>query len=160
MFVCVFVIVNSDVMKDRLNPLHRMQHPDGKIEQLFDDGSKLLVFPNGTEKCIFINLYDPSVPTKMHKQVYVKFANRDVKKILCDGTEVYYYASNDITHVTQTNGVQLFYFANTQHEIHFTDKTKHIMFADGTKKYIYPNGEERCVFPNGSIQNTKSKLHV
>jgi len=121
-------------------PLERMQHPDGKIEQVYADGSKLILFPNETQKFIFANLGTKG------KQIYVKFPNGDVKKVLFDGSEVYYYAKNNIIHATKTDDIELFFFEG-QHEVHFPDKTKHIQFADGTKKYIYPNGDEQCVFP-------------
>jgi len=132
----------SESVINRQNAVQRMQHPDGKMEQIYGDGSKLILFPNGTEKYIFGNLSH-----KKHKQIFVKFPNGDIKKILSDGVEVYFYAQNNIIHATKPEGVELFYF-ESQHEIHFGDNTKHILFADGTKKYIYPNGEEQCVFPN------------
>ena len=131
----------SESVTNRQNAMQRMQHPDGKMEQVYGDGSKLILFPNGTEKYIFGNLSQ-----QKHKQIFVKFPNGDIKKVLADGAEVYFYAQNNIIHATKPDGVELFYF-ESQHEIHFADKTKHILFADGTKKYIYPNGEEQCVFP-------------
>eukprot|EP01083_Nonionella_stella_P079882 219308_1 len=135
--------INCESVKNTNNPLERMQHPDGKMEQVYGDGSKLILFPNQTEKYIFANL---RMSEEEYKQVYVKFPNGDVKKILSDGTEVYYYSNNDIIHASKLDGIQLFYFAS-QHEVHFPDNTKHIMFADGTNKYIYANGDEQCVFP-------------
>ena len=132
----------SQSVTNAQNPARRMQHPDGKVEQIYGDGSKLILFPNGTEKYIFGNLN-----FKKHKQIFVKFPNGDIKKILGDGSEVYFYAANNIIHATKSDGIELFYF-ESQHEIHFADNTKHILFADGTKKTIYPNGEEQCVFPD------------
>eukprot|EP01084_Bolivina_argentea_P090373 162874_1 len=118
--------INCESVKNTQNPLERMQHPDGKMEQVYGDGSKLILFPNQTEKYIFANL---RMSEEEYKQVYVKFPNGDVKKILSDGTEVYYYSNNDIIHASKLDGIQLFYFAS-QHEVHFPDNTKHIMFAE------------------------------
>jgi len=132
----------SEAVTNQQNAVQRMQHRDGKIEQIYGDGSKLILFPNGTEKYIFSNLGH-----EKQKQIFVKFPNGDIKKILADGAEVYFYAQNDILHVAKPDGVELFFF-ESQHEVHFADKTKHILFADGTKKYIFPNGEEQCIFPN------------
>jgi len=132
----------SESVRNREGAIQRMQHPDGKLEQVYGDGSKLILFPNGTEKYVFGNLSQ-----QKHKQIFVKFPNGDIKKILSDGSEVYFYAQNNIIHATKADGNELFYF-ESQHEIHFADNTKHILFADGTKKYIYPNGEEQCIFPD------------
>ena len=132
---------HCESVTNRDSPIERMQHPDGKIEQVYGDGSKLILFTNGTEKYIFSNL------SGKYKQIYVKFPNGDIKKILEDGSEVYFYSKNNIIHATKIDGIELFYFSG-QHEVHFPDETKHILFADGTKKYIYPNGDEQCVFPN------------
>ena len=134
---------NSDVILLYNNPLSKMQHPDGRIENIYKDDSKLIIFPNGTKKYIFNNLY---INNNEYLQIIVKFPNNDVKKILNDGTEVYYYCNNNIIHVTKKDGLQLFYFDNQQHEIHFPDNSKHILFKDGTKKYIDSNGKEQCVF--------------
>ncbi|ETO29420.1 hypothetical protein RFI_07701 [Reticulomyxa filosa] len=137
-------------MCNRARPLHKMQHPDGKVEQVYSDGSRFILFPNGTEKMVFSTVESELSPEHktigtnkqqatqkdFNKQVFVKFPNNDVKKFLSDGTEVYHYAANDITHVTQPDGTQLFYFANQQNEIHFPDGSKHIIFAGNTKSYL------------------------
>jgi len=146
--------LSCDAVQHRANAMERMQHPDGKIEHIYADGSRLIVFTNGTEKYIFGNLQNSCElqSSPPHRQMFVKFPNGDVKKILSDATEVYYYAKNNIIHATKPDGMELFFFAG-QHEVHFPDDTKHILFADGTKKYIYPNGDEQCVFPpNGNTE--------
>ena len=63
----------------------------------------------------------------------MQFPNGDTKKTLENGSEIYFYSENNI-HVTQMDGIQLYFFAK-QHEIHFPDHMKHILFADGTEEF-------------------------
>ncbi|XP_076873904.1 uncharacterized protein LOC143523382 isoform X2 [Brachyhypopomus gauderio] len=53
-----------------------IRHPDGKIEQFLSNGSRVVVFRNGTKKEIGAD----------QKSVKVSFFNGDVKRILPDGT--------------------------------------------------------------------------
>ena len=69
------------------------KHGDGKIERLFADGKKMLVFSNGTRKEVF-----PGGGSVVH------FSNQDIKPSFPDGKVVYYYAETRTTHTTLADG--------------------------------------------------------
>lgn len=54
--------------------LQEMQHPDGKIEQVFSDGRRTVIFGNGTCKHQF-----PDGHTT------IRFTNQDIKRFFPDG---------------------------------------------------------------------------
>lgn len=64
-----------------LNPSHFFPPPDDlilQVEQLLSDGSRVIVFRNGTRKEIGAD----------QKSTTVTFCNGDVKRVLADGTMV------------------------------------------------------------------------
>lgn len=128
-------------------------HKDGKVEKTLKDGSKVVVFPNGTQKEI----------SSDGKTVKVRFANGDIKQIYGDGSIVYYYEENGTTHTTHHDGLQVFEFPNKQVEHHFPDGTKQITFPDQTVKYLHTDGTEQTVFSDGTemhIATNKDKTIV
>eukprot|EP01017_Pseudomicrothorax_dubius_P010559 TRINITY_DN13787_c0_g2_i1.p1 TRINITY_DN13787_c0_g2~~TRINITY_DN13787_c0_g2_i1.p1 ORF type:complete len:1237 (-),score=401.48 TRINITY_DN13787_c0_g2_i1:135-3845(-) len=123
---------------------------DGKIQRVYADGKKEVVFQNGVKKEIFPDGY-----------TIVHFTNRDVKQTLPDGSVIYFFSEADTTQTSIQNGPQVYRFNNDQIEFHFVDGSKEIKFADGTEKYINPQGEEETVFVDGTIQKVgRNKMKV
>lgn len=83
--------------------------------------------------------------------VIVHFTNKDIKQILPDKTEIYFYAEASTTQITIPNGQSIYLFSNNQIEIHFPDGMKEIKFSDGTEKYLFANGEEHTLFTDGTL---------
>nr|XP_039255743.1 centromere protein J-like [Styela clava] len=130
-----------------------MMHKDGKVEKTQKDGSKIVIFPNGTQKEV----------SGDGQTVKVRFANGDIKQIYGDGSIVYFYEENGTTHTTHRDGLQVFEFPNKQVEHHFPDGTKQITFPDQTVKYLHTDGTEQTVFPDGTemhISTNKDKTIV
>ncbi|XP_078503020.1 uncharacterized protein LOC144761595 isoform X2 [Lissotriton helveticus] len=117
------------------------QYPDGKVEQIFSDGRRLITFRNGTRKEISAD----------GKSIMVTFFNGDMKKILPDQRVVYYYADAQTTHTTYPNGLEVLQFPNNQIEKHHTDGTKEIIFPDRTVKHLFEDGREETTFPDGTV---------
>lgn len=61
--------------------LQELQHPDGKVEQMYADGTRVLMFANGTSKT-----------TGPDGGTCIRFTNGDVKRQTADGRTDYYYA--------------------------------------------------------------------
>lgn len=133
--------VQSKDISDR--PYDQVQHADGKVERVCPDGSREILFTNGTRKQI----------SSDGQTIIVSFFNGDIKQILPDGRVVYYYADAQTTHTTYADGLQIFQFANGQVEKHYIDGTKEIQFPDQTIKYLFPNGSAESVFLDGTIVN-------
>ncbi|XP_053344873.1 centromere protein J [Clarias gariepinus] len=117
------------------------RYPDGKVEQLLSDGSRVIVFCNGTRKEIGAD----------QKSITVTFFNGDVKRILADGTMVYYYCDAQTTHSTYPSGLEVLQFPNKQQEKRHPDGTREILFPDGTAKTMYPDGRQESLFPDGTV---------
>uniref|UniRef100_A0A8B9K979 Centromere protein J C-terminal domain-containing protein n=2 Tax=Astyanax mexicanus TaxID=7994 RepID=A0A8B9K979_ASTMX len=117
------------------------RYPDGKVEQLLSDGSRVIVFRNGTKKEISVD----------QKSVTVTFFNGDVKRLLPDGTVVYYYCDAKTTHSTYPSGLEILQFPNNQKEKHHPDGRREIFFPDGTVKSLYTDGRQQSVFPDGTV---------
>ncbi|KAG2468011.1 CENPJ protein, partial [Polypterus senegalus] len=121
--------------------MEETQFPDGKTEQLFSNGRRVIMFRNGTKKEIEAD----------GKSVTVTFFNGDVKKIMADERVVYYYADAQTTHTTFPSGLEVLTFPNKQIEKHHPNGTKEIIFPDHTVKHLYPDGREESVFPDGTV---------
>ncbi|XP_036437962.1 centromere protein J isoform X2 [Colossoma macropomum] len=118
-----------------------IRYPDGKIEQLLSDGSRVIVFRNGTKKEIGVD----------QRSVTVTFFNGDVKRTLPDGTVVYFYSDAQTTHSTYPSGLEILQFPNNQKEKHYPDGRREIFFPDGTVKNLYPDGRQESVFRDGTV---------
>jgi len=127
-------------------PYDQVQHADGKVERVCPDGSREILFTNGTRKQI----------SSDGRTIIVSFFNGDIKQILPDSRVVYYYADAQTTHTTYADGLQIFQFANGQVEKHYIDGTKEIQFPDQTIKYLFPNGSAESVFLDGTIVHVES----
>ncbi|XP_060115075.1 centromere protein J-like [Heteronotia binoei] len=123
------------------NVKEKIEYPDGKVEQLFSDGRRIMTFRNGTKKEISAD--------KM--TTVLTFFNGDIKKILPDQRVIYYYANAQTTHITYPNGMEVLQFPNHQIEKHHPNGTKEIMFPDQTIKRLYDGGLEETVFPDGTV---------
>ena len=137
-------IVQSMDINDR--PYDQVQHPDGKVERVCPDGSREILFTNGTRKQI----------SSDSQTIIVSFFNGDIKQMLPDGRVVYYYADAQTTHTTYADGLQIFQFVNGQVEKHYIDGTKEIQFPDHTIKYLFPNGSAESVFLDGTVVHVES----
>ena len=137
-------VVQSMDISDR--PYDQVQHPDGKVERICPDGSREILFTNGTRKQI----------SSDGQTIIVSFFNGDIKQILPDGRVVYYYADAQTTHTTYADGLQIFQFANAQVEKHYIDGTKEIQFPDQTIKYLFPDGSAESVFLDGTVVHVES----
>jgi len=112
----------------------------GKREQKFNDGSRVVSFRNGTVK--------EALPDG---RSVIRFHNGDVKRSYPgEGLVVYFYAGAGTLHTTYASGVEVFKFPNGQTERHLANGCKEIHFSDGTVKMVLPSGEQRSTFPDGS----------
>jgi hypothetical protein len=75
----------------------------GRTEQVLADGTRLILYKNGTRKEVYPN-----------GQSLVQFANGDTKRSDTDGVVVYYYAQARTTHTTYKDGLQVYEFPNNQ----------------------------------------------
>nr|XP_056709623.1 centromere protein J-like [Euleptes europaea] len=119
----------------------KIEYPDGKVEQLFADGRRIMTFRNGTKKEISAD----------KRTTLLTFFNGDIKKTLPDQRVIYYYADAQTTHITYPNGMEILQFPNHQIEKHHPDGTKEIVFPDQTIKRLYDGGIEETVFPDGTV---------
>jgi centromere protein J len=101
---------------ENLEPQDRIVGNDGKIQRMFANGKKEVIFSNGVRRETFPDGY-----------TIVYFNNGDAKQTYPDGKIVYYFAEAKTTQTTYTDGLQVFKFSNTQIEKHFADGTKEIM---------------------------------
>ncbi|KAF4099800.1 hypothetical protein G5714_019926 [Onychostoma macrolepis] len=116
------------------------RYPDGRVERLFWSGCRVITFRNGTKKEIGVD-----------KSVTVTFFNGDVKRMLADGTVIYYYNDARTTHSTYPSGLEVVQFPNNQREKHHPDGTREISFPDGTVKILHSDGREESIFPDGTV---------
>ncbi|XP_077203732.1 uncharacterized protein LOC143842436 isoform X2 [Paroedura picta] len=118
-----------------------IEYPDGKVEQLFSDGRRIMIFRNGSKKEISAD----------KRTTVLTFFNGDIKKILPDQRVIYYYADAQTTHITYPNGMEVLQFPNHQIEKHHPNGTKEIVFPDQTIKRLYDGGLEETIFPDGTV---------
>ena len=89
---------------------------DGKIQRIYQNGKKEVIFNNGVKRESFPDGY-----------TIVYFNNQDIKQTYADGKVVYFFAEAQTTQTTFPDKLQVFKFSNNQIEKHFPDKTKEIM---------------------------------
>lgn len=118
-----------------------ISHPDGKVEKIYKNGRRVVLFPNGTRKEVSAD----------GKSVTVTFFNGDVKQVMPDERVVYYYAAAQTTHTTYPEGLEVLHFSSGQIEKHFPDGRKEITFPDQTIKTLFADGQEESIFPDGTI---------
>ncbi|XP_057642733.1 centromere protein J [Chionomys nivalis] len=118
-----------------------ISHPDGKVEKVYKNGCRVIMFPNGTRKEVSAD----------GKSITVTFFNGDVKQVMPDERVVYYYAAAQTTHTTYPEGLEVLHFSSGQIEKHFPDGRKEITFPDQTIKNLFADGQEESIFPDGTI---------
>uniref|UniRef100_A0A2K6F6P9 Centrosomal P4.1-associated protein n=1 Tax=Propithecus coquereli TaxID=379532 RepID=A0A2K6F6P9_PROCO len=118
-----------------------ISHPDGKVEKVYKNGCRVILFPNGTRKEVSAD----------GKTVTVTFFNGDVKQVMPDERVIYYYAAAQTTHTTYPEGLEVLHFSSGQIEKHFPDGRKEITFPDQTIKNLFADGQEESIFPDGTI---------
>lgn len=118
-----------------------VSHPDGKVEKVYKNGRRVVLFPNGTRKEVSAD----------GKSITVTFFNGDVKQVMPDERVVYYYAAAQTTHTTYPEGLEVLHFSSGQIEKHFPDGRKEITFPDQTIKTLFADGQEESIFPDGTI---------
>uniref|UniRef100_H0XC11 Centrosomal P4.1-associated protein n=1 Tax=Otolemur garnettii TaxID=30611 RepID=H0XC11_OTOGA len=118
-----------------------ISHPDGKVEKVYKNGCRVILFPNGTRKEVSAD----------GKTVTVTFFNGDVKQVMPDERVIYYYAAAQTTHTTYPEGLEVLHFSSGQIEKHFPDGRKEITFPDLTVKNLFADGQEESIFPDGTI---------
>ncbi|XP_064229575.1 centromere protein J isoform X3 [Aotus nancymaae] len=118
-----------------------ISHPDGKVEKVYKNGCRVILFPNGTRKEVSAD----------GKAITVTFFNGDVKQVMPDQRVIYYYAAAQTTHTTYPKGLEVLHFSSGQIEKHFPDGRKEITFPDQTVKNVFPDGQEESIFPDGTI---------
>ncbi|XP_033628250.1 centromere protein J-like isoform X1 [Asterias rubens] len=118
-----------------------IHHPNGKIEEIRGDGSRVITYGNQTRKEISAD----------GQSVIVTFFNGDIKQIMPDQRVMYYYSETQTTHTTYPDGLEILQFNNNQTEKHYPNGTKEITFPDQTIKYLFPNGNEESIFPDGTV---------
>jgi centromere protein J len=112
-----------------------------KNEIVQPDGTRTVLFKNGTQKEIFSDGH-----------VVVTFFNGDIKKSYPNQQVTYYYADAKTTHTSFPDGLEMIEFSNGQLEKRHVDGTQEVVFPDKTVKYVYVNGEEETVFADGTVQ--------
>jgi hypothetical protein len=134
----------------------------GKTEVRFADGTRLVVFRNGTEK-----------EARPDGTAVVRFSNGDVKRTVPRPgggapAEYYFYSGAgggtlQVTYPPPPGGggaaCDVFEFASGQVELHWgagadgapdgRTGAKEIVYADGTVKVVDARGEGRTTFPDG-----------
>ncbi|XP_008054812.1 centromere protein J [Carlito syrichta] len=118
-----------------------ISHPDGKVEKVYKNGCRVILFPNGTRKEVSVD----------GKTITVTFFNGDVKQVMPDERVIYYYAAAQTTHTTYPEGLEVLHFSSGQIEKHFPDGRKEITFPDQTIKNLFADGQEESIFPDGTI---------
>ena len=93
------------------------EFPDGKIEVTRSDGSRRIVFANGTIKITGPN----GTP------VFICFFNRDMKKVTTDGVVYYYYADTQTIQTTFLDGLEVMEFSTGQVEKKYPNGTQDVV---------------------------------
>jgi len=97
-----------------------VQFPYGAQEEIHNDGSSTVRFPNG-----------------------------DMQMPCINGSVAYYHAESKVIQVATTDGSEIYEFPNKQVERHYPDGRKIIKFPDGTKKKIFADGTIETRLPGG-----------
>ncbi|KAI9179821.1 hypothetical protein H9P43_005152 [Blastocladiella emersonii ATCC 22665] len=118
-------------------------HRDGIRERRYANGTRVVVYKNGTTK-----------EYMMAGTEVTRYTNRDVKEVFADGKLVYYFADKDVTQTTFPDGMTLTEFADGQTEKKYPDGMTEIVFPNQSIRYIYPTGEKEDIFPDGTMEKT------
>lgn len=113
--------------------VHDREMEGGKVERNYADGTRVVVFKNGTEKEVCGG--DPAT-APLYGRTVVRYANGDVKVTgtLAGGLlgEAYRYAESGIIQTTYPAlRANAFDFPSGQAEMHWPDGSKEIVFPDG-----------------------------
>ncbi|WIA38456.1 hypothetical protein OEZ86_001780 [Tetradesmus obliquus] len=114
--------------------LQELEHADGKLEQLFADGTRVIYFTNGSSK-----------KSRPGGSSCIRFANGDIKHIMPSGRVDYYYASVATWQSSHPSGLEVFYFPSGQVEGHTAAGVKDIVFPDGSIRRVQPDGSEQDI---------------
>jgi hypothetical protein len=116
---------------------------DGKSEQLYRSGKRVINYANGTRKVVL-----------QTGHVILHFSNGDVKRTFPSGKTTYWYAVAQTTHTQMPTGMQVFQFHSSQQtEKHYPDGRKEILYPEGVYKMIAIDGSETIYFPDGSFSS-------
>lgn len=111
----------------------------GKEERVYHDGRRIVSFPNGA-----IKEADASGVS------ITFFPNSDVKRLLPDGREEYYYHTAGAWHTSFPSGMQAYHFASGQSELHRPDGSKDVLFPDSLLRRILPDGSSFDMSPSST----------
>ena len=82
-----------------------IQHPDGKIEQIKENGTKVITYPDGTWKRHSSSGSVMTVPPSGWP-VQICYFNGDKLEKLSDGTTRYFYAKTNVWQTTHPDGLE------------------------------------------------------
>ncbi|XP_065831211.1 centromere protein J-like isoform X2 [Oscarella lobularis] len=131
--------VKTNLSADKVK---KIQHSNGKVEEIRPDGSRAIAFSDGTKKEISAD----------GLSIIVSFSNGDVRHIFPDQKVIYFYAETKTKHTTYPDGLEVLEFESGQVEKHYPDGTKEIIFIDQTVKYLFSNGSSESLFPDGTVE--------
>ncbi|XP_023554937.1 centromere protein J [Octodon degus] len=136
-----FVDLEYKEKEEKDDVQEEISHLDGKVEKVYKNGNRVILFPNGTQKEVSTD----------GKSITVTFFNGDVKQVTPDDRVIYYYAAAQTTHTTYPEGLEVLHFPSGQIEKHFPDGRKEITFPDQTIKNLFADGQEESIFPDGTV---------
>ena len=117
---------------------------DGRSEQLYRSGKRVINFANGTRKVVL-----------QSGHVMLHFSNGDVKRTYPSGKTTYWYAVAQTEQTQMPDGLQLFQFHSSQQiEKHYPDGRKEILYPEGVYKTISFDGSEVTYFPDGTSNHS------
>ncbi|XP_019871796.2 centromere protein J isoform X2 [Aethina tumida] len=120
----------------------------GKIETVFEDGTKEVRYSNGNVKTVSP---DGQLAT-------IKYYNGDIKQTFArDNTIKYYYANNNIWHTTFADGTENIEFPSGQIEKRYPDGRSEVFHPDGTVQCLNPDGSEETRYSDGSMLKDDGK---
>jgi hypothetical protein len=111
------------------------QYRDGICERRYPNGTRLVLYKNGTTK-----------EYQANGNEITRYTNLDVKRVFPDGKLVYYFSEKEVTQTTYPDGMMLTEFADGQTEKKYTNGMTEIVFPNHSIRYIYPNGEKEDIF--------------
>uniref|UniRef100_H2NJF1 Centromere protein J n=1 Tax=Pongo abelii TaxID=9601 RepID=H2NJF1_PONAB len=146
-----------------------ISHPDGKVEKVYKNGCRVILFPNGTRKEIYYYAVAQTTHTTYPEGLEVlhfssgqiekhypdgrkeiTFPDQTVKNLFPDGQEESIFPDGTIVRV-QRDGNKLIEFNNGQRELH-TAQFKRREYPDGTVKTVYANGHQETKYRSGRIR--------
>uniref|UniRef100_A0A8C5KUR7 Centromere protein J n=1 Tax=Jaculus jaculus TaxID=51337 RepID=A0A8C5KUR7_JACJA len=127
-----------------------INHPDGKVEKVYKNGCRVILFPNGTRKEMSAD----------GKSITVTFFNGDVKQVMPDESVVC-FSRGSFSRLTVLGEGLLLY---GRKEITFPDQTIKNLFTDGQEESIFPDGTVVRVQRDGNkiieFNNGQRELHT